>query len=168
MLHTNGKHDPQEDGSQIQREIFATVSPNEVIPVTTYVARGLPRCFISSVAVFALAFLMPNISFSQDQSSPPASSSPDNSAQNKAQGSTADQQLENTTDRMTSKKVRQALMADKSLSTYAHNVKIITQNGVVTLKGPVNSAEEKQAIASKAAEVVGSPDKVSNQLTVKQ
>jgi hyperosmotically inducible protein len=69
---------------------------------------------------------------------------------------------------MTTKKVRQALMADKSLSTYAHNVKIITQDGVVTLKGPVNSEEEKQNIASKAAEVVGSLDKVTNQLTVKQ
>lgn len=144
------------------------MSPNEVIAVTTYVAKGLRRAFITGIVVFAPAFLIPNVSLSQDQSTPPASASPDNSAQNKAQGSTADQQLENTTDRMTSKKVRQALMADKSLSTYAHNVKIITQNGVVTLKGPVNSAEEKQAIASKAAEVAGSPDKVSNQLTVKQ
>ena len=59
-------------------------------------------------------------------------------------------------------------MEDKSLSTYAHNVKIITQDGFVTLKGPVNSEEEKQSIASKAAEVVGSPNKVTNQLTVKQ
>jgi len=81
---------------------------------------------------------------------------------------TADQQKENSADRMTTKKVRQVLIADKSLSTYAHNVKIVTQNGVVTLKGPVGSDEEKQNIASKAADVVGSPDKVVNQLTVKQ
>ena len=46
-------------------------------------------------------------------------------------------------------------MQDKSLSTYAHNVKIITQNGMVTLKGPVHSAEEKQAIESKATAVAG-------------
>jgi osmotically-inducible protein OsmY len=50
---------------------------------------------------------------------------------------------------------------------YGHNVKIITRNGAVTLKGPVHSEEEKQAIASKAADVVGQ-DKVTNQLTVKQ
>jgi hyperosmotically inducible periplasmic protein len=58
-------------------------------------------------------------------------------------------------------------MADKSLSTYAHNVKIITQNGSVTLKGPVHSDDEKEKIASAAASVVGS-EKVTNQITVKQ
>jgi osmotically-inducible protein OsmY len=57
---------------------------------------------------------------------------------------------------------------DKGLSTYAHNVKIITVNGQVTLKGPVKSEEEKQTIASKAAEVAGSPDEVNNQLSIKQ
>ena len=59
-------------------------------------------------------------------------------------------------------------MADKSLSTYAHNVKIIAKDGSVTLKGPVRSEQEKQTIASKAESIVGSPDKVTNQLTVKQ
>jgi osmotically-inducible protein OsmY len=94
--------------------------------------------------------------------------SPDNSAKNKAHSRTADQQSEATSDRMVTKKIRQSLIADKSLSMYAHNVKIIAQNGMVTLKGPVRSQDEKSAIASKAAEVVGSPDKVTNQLTVKQ
>ena len=126
------------------------------------------KALTSGAVLLAFVSLVPLTSFGQDQSNPPASTSPDNSSQNKAQGTTADQQKENTADRMTTKKVRQALIADKSLSTYAHNVKIITQNGVVTLKGPVGSQEEKQEIASKAADVVGSPDKVSNQLTVKQ
>jgi hyperosmotically inducible periplasmic protein len=120
------------------------------------------------VVLLAAISLVPTTFFGQDQSSPPASTSSDNSAKNKAHSNTADQQPENKTDRMTTKKIRQALMADKSLSTYAHNVKIVTQNGIVTLKGPVNSEEEKQSIASKAAEVVGSPDKVTNELTVKQ
>jgi len=64
-------------------------------------------------------------------------------------------------------KIRQSIVADKSLSTYAHNVKIITQDGQVTLKGPVQNEEEKQAIASRAADVAGT-GKVNNQLTVKQ
>jgi osmotically-inducible protein OsmY len=96
------------------------------------------------------------------------SGSPDNSAQNKAHNTTSDQQSEATSDRMLTKKIRQAIVADKSLSTYGHNVKIIVQNGSVTLKGPVHSEEEKQTIASKAAEITGSPNKVSNQLSVKQ
>jgi osmotically-inducible protein OsmY len=78
---------------------------------------------------------------------------------------TADQQSNNRSDTDITKQVRRALVADKSLSTYAHNVKIITQNGSVTLKGPVRSAEEKQAVEQKAAAVVGA-DHVSSQLAV--
>ena len=111
---------------------------------------------------------MPMAAFCQDQSSPPTTTTPDNSAKNKAHVDTADQQSEATSDRMLTKKIRQSLIADKSLSTYGHNVKIITKDGMVTLKGPVRSEDEKSAIASKAAEVAGSPDKVTNQLTVKQ
>ena len=57
-------------------------------------------------------------------------------------------------------------MNDKSLSTYAHNVKIITQEGQVTLKGPVRSESEKQTIETKATEVAGA-NKVTNELNVK-
>lgn len=92
---------------------------------------------------------------------------PDNSGRNKAHAKTADQQKDNTSDREITRKIRASVVADKSLSTYAHNVKIIAQNGAVTLKGPVHSDEEKQAVASKAAEVVGQ-DKVTDQLTVKK
>ena len=57
-------------------------------------------------------------------------------------------------------------MDDKSLSTYAHNVKMISQNGKVTLKGPVRSEEEKQTIEQKATEVAGAGN-VTNEITVK-
>ena len=49
-------------------------------------------------------------------------------------------------------------MKDKSLSTYAHNVKIVTQDGQVTLKGPVRSEDEKKAIEAKATEGAGTKD----------
>jgi osmotically-inducible protein OsmY len=54
---------------------------------------------------------------------------------------------------------------DKTLSTYSHNIKIITQNGKVTLKGPVRSDEEKSNIEAKAAAIAGA-DNVSDLLTV--
>ena len=57
-------------------------------------------------------------------------------------------------------------MKNSSLSSYAHNVKIVSQNGKVTLKGSLRSEKDKQSIAAKAAEVVGA-DKVTNQLEVK-
>ena len=94
---------------------------------------------------------------------------PDNTKMNQADRSndqpTADQQKNNPSDRELTQHVRQAIMQDKSLSTYAHNVKIISQNGVVTLKGPVRSDDERRAIEAKANEVAGK-DKVVNELTV--
>jgi osmotically-inducible protein OsmY len=60
-------------------------------------------------------------------------------SQNKNQAQTADNQANAKSDRLTTQKLRKAIMADKSLSTYAHNVKIITTDGALTLKGPVQS-----------------------------
>ena len=96
-----------------------------------------------------------------------AQTAPDNSKQNQNQSPTADNQSNATADRQTTANIRKAIIADKNLSTYAHNVKIITSNGAVTLKGPVKSEDEKQQIATDAASVV-SADKITNNLTVKQ
>jgi osmotically-inducible protein OsmY len=103
---------------------------------------------------------------SQDNTQQPA---PDNSKTNKRDrdkaSPTADQQKMNPTDRELTRKIRAALHQDKSLSTYAHNVKIVTQDGRVTLRGPVRSDEEKAAIESKATEVAGAGN-VTNELEV--
>ena len=94
---------------------------------------------------------------------------PDNSRANRIQNQTqtADQGKNDKLDRMTTAKIRRAVVADKSLSMYAHNVKIIVVGGAVTLKGPVHSEAEKQAVADKAAQVAGA-GKVDNQITIKQ
>jgi osmotically-inducible protein OsmY len=97
---------------------------------------------------------------------------PDNTQVNKrdrATGeATADQQKNNRTDLDLTKDIRKSIMDDKSLSTYAHNVKIISQNGTVTLKGPVKSEDEKSSIVSKAMSIAGGADKVVDQMSVKQ
>lgn len=126
--------------------------------------------FRTAVPACALLLLCgaPILVRAQEQSSQPSQTAPDNSARNKDHGTTADQQPSNKSDTEITRDIRRSIVSDKSLSTYAHNVKIITQNGAVTLKGPVHSDEEKQTVASKAAEVVGGPDKVTNELTVKQ
>jgi hyperosmotically inducible protein len=90
---------------------------------------------------------------------------PDNSAQNKNQDQTAQNQSSAESDRELTAKVRRAIMADKDLSTYAHNIKIITRNGSVTLKGPIKSDDEKQKIESDVAGVV-SRDSIVDHLTV--
>jgi len=94
---------------------------------------------------------------------------PDNSKVNRrdrSQGEpTADQQKENTSDRQLAAQIRRAVVKDKSLSSSAHNIKIIAQNGTVTLKGPVKSQEEKEAIEGNAAEIAGA-NKVTSKLQV--
>lgn len=110
-------------------------------------------CLLTGTGIFAGA---------QDQQT-----APDNSRVNKDRSQpTADQQKENRSDRDITKQIRQSVMKDKSLSTYAHNVKIISQDGMVTLRGVVRSDDEKHVVEAKAAEVVGQ-DKVTSQLEVK-
>jgi len=96
---------------------------------------------------------------------------PDNTKVNKQDRNpgavTAEKQNGSVSDRDLTAKIRKAIMAEKSLSTYAHNVKIVSQDGTVTLKGPVRSDAEVQTIIGKATEIAGSPSKVVNQLEVK-
>ena len=97
------------------------------------------------------------------------STKPDNTKANQRDrnpnATTADQQKMNSADTELTKKIRSALMGDKSLSSYAHNVKVISQDGTVTLKGPVRSEEEKAAVEAKANEAAGGA-KVVSELSV--
>lgn len=114
------------------------------------------------VAACAATVLVCSLSYVQAQGQ-----APDNSSQNKSQSRTADDQTNAKTDRLTTAGVRKAIVADKKLSTYAHNVKIITHDGHVTLKGPVKSEEEKQQVLADAASALPAAN-ISNELTVKE
>lgn len=95
---------------------------------------------------------------------------PDNTKTNQRDRSstavTADQGKNNAADRELAQKIRKSITSDSSLSTYAHNVKVIAQAGKVTLKGPVRSDEEKQSVEQKATEVAGAGN-VVDEVTVK-
>jgi len=95
---------------------------------------------------------------------------PDNSAVNArdrdAGAVTADQQSNTKSDVELIRKIRRAVVKDQSLSTMAHNVKIVSANGSVILRGPVKTDGEKTAIGNIAQHIAG-PDKVDNQLEVK-
>jgi hyperosmotically inducible periplasmic protein len=77
------------------------------------------------------------------------------------------QQSNKASDIKTTAEIRRALINNKSLSVRAHNVTIITQDGKVTLKGAVTSADEKQTVESAAARVAGTGN-VDDQLTIHQ
>jgi osmotically-inducible protein OsmY len=90
---------------------------------------------------------------------------PDNTRENKNSRPTAGQAKETKADRDLAAKIRKSVVDDKSLSTNAHNVKIIVENGVVTLRGPVDTSEEREAIQAKAKQLTNASD-VHNELTV--
>lgn len=95
---------------------------------------------------------------------------PDNTGVNKRDRQdtevTADEQGQSTADIEITRKIRRAIRENDSLSTYAQNIKIITKNGMVTLKGPVHSEHEKSTIEAKAAAVAGKA-KVKNEIEIK-
>lgn len=120
-------------------------------------------------ALVAAAVLVLDLSLlSQAQTTNPPTTKPDNTKVNERDrhdgALTADQQ-DGKSDTDVTRRVRQAIVKDKTLSTYAHNVKVITQGGVVTLRGPVRSEEEKQTVASLATQVVGAAN-VRNELEI--
>ncbi len=127
--------------------------------------KNIVRTFLCTGLLLGVGVLM-HAQEPNSQTPPAADNTKTNERDRRTNEPTADQQKDNRSDRDITQQIRQSIVKDKSLSTYAHNVKVITQQGQVTLKGPVQSEDEKKAIESKAAEVVGA-NKVSSELNVK-
>jgi len=112
--------------------------------------------------VFSGALLVP--------STIPAAQNSDNTAVNKQDRDTtapnADQAKNTTSDVQMMQRIRRQIVDDKSLSTDAHNVKIVARNGKVTLRGPVHSDEEKRTVEEYARKIAGDAN-VNSELTVK-
>jgi len=94
-----------------------------------------------------------------------AANTANNQPDQMAAAPTADQQGNGKSDLQLTASIRRSIVADGSLSTDAHNVKIVVQNGIATLKGPVRTQDEKAAIEAKAAAVVGQ-DHVVDQMEI--
>jgi osmotically-inducible protein OsmY len=116
----------------------------------------------SSALAAAIAVATAGLSVAQE---PKADNTKVNTRDRDKGAVTADQQKNDAADRQATQKIRQALMRDKSLSSYAHNVKIVATAGTVTLKGPVRTDAEKQTVEARATEVVGTGH-VVNELSV--
>jgi hyperosmotically inducible protein len=128
--------------------------------MTLYRKLGMEALVLSSCLLLGASMPAKMMSHQDQQTAP------DNSKANQnTNAPTADQQKMNPADRDLTKKIRMALHDDQSLSMYAHNIKIISQDGKVTLRGPVRSEEEKAAIEAKAVAVAGDGN-VTNHLHV--
>jgi len=112
-----------------------------------------------STSLIVGALLIPVTFGRASAQSAPAKSALDNSAQNERDRNHATltpmDQSNKPGDIEISKRIRSALVADDQLSTEAKNVKIITIDGAVTLRGPVKSDQEKATILAKATQLAG-------------
>ena len=131
----------------------------------SYINRGV---FVTAALLMAS---VPTFGGAEDRATTPAEAQvPANNTGRNARDSdgntmTADKQSNSKDDLEITRRIRAAIMDDKSLSTSARNVKIVTVDRVVTLRGPVVSAEEKSTVAGKAKNVAG-VSKVDNQLEI--
>ena len=123
----------------------------------------LPRLLLPlGLLVFGVSLMATPILWYQETQQPAR----DNTKKSKRQTTlTADQQKMNPSDRALTQKIRKAIHRDKSLSTYGRNIKIFTQDGKVTLRGPVRSEEEKNNLQLKAV-AVAKEENVTNQLEI--
>ena len=107
---------------------------------------------ISATVLIAATFLANAPAF------PQGTAAADNSKSNKidpsARAATADDQKNDKQDLLLAQQIRKSVIADKSLSTYAHNVKIVAVGGNVTLSGVVRTQAEKEAVGTKAQAIV--------------
>jgi hyperosmotically inducible periplasmic protein len=111
--------------------------------------------FVSSLLVCMLGFGLSLAAQASNRQTAPPDNTKTNKRDREQRQPTADQQNQNRPDREITRDIRRSITNDKGLSTDARNIKIITQNGNVTLRGPVRSEEEKRSIEAKANEVAG-------------
>jgi hyperosmotically inducible protein len=140
--HSGYSLQPDINGNSMKKLVFASVL-------------AAPALLIGTPAIAQSASQAP----SSTVHAASATVAPDNAKSNQAdpsnRDSTADKQKNDPADIGLVKRIRQSVMADKGLSTYAHNVKIVAVNGTVTLNGVVNTTEEKTSIGQKATAVAG-------------
>jgi len=118
--------------------------------------------------LLASAFVAAQTPPASDPENGTQTTSPDNTRSNRDLSNrehSADKQSNAQSDVDLSARIRRSVMDDKSLSTDGHNVKIVADNGSVTLSGVVPSDAEKMKIEKKAASVAGK-DRVTNNIRV--
>jgi hyperosmotically inducible protein len=120
----------------------------------------IPTALVAALAMTAAA------ASAQDSAPAPDNAKANGSSMNSTDSmSTAQGQRNDSTDISLARQIRKSVIADKSLSTYAHNVKIVAVNGAVTLNGVVRDSHEKNVIETKARSIAGAGN-VTDDLTI--
>jgi hyperosmotically inducible periplasmic protein len=129
----------------------------------------MKQVLLCALALLVLAGYSGTAHAADKTAATPSQTAPDNTGRNvRDRGGdsvTPGDQSNKKADLNLTQRIRKAIMADKSLSTNAKNVKIITANGIVTLRGPVNTPQEKATIEARAQNIAGA-NNVDSQLEV--
>jgi osmotically-inducible protein OsmY len=129
----------------------------------------IQKVLLCALALLVLGGYTGTVGAADKTATTPSQTAPDNTGRNvRDRGGdtvTPSDQSNKKADLHLTQQIRKAIMADKSLSTNAKNVKIITTNGLVTLRGPVNTPQEKATIEAKAQGIAGT-NNVESQLEI--
>jgi hyperosmotically inducible periplasmic protein len=129
----------------------------------------IKQVLFGALALLVLAGYTGTVHAADKTAASPSQTAPDNTGRNvRDRGGdtmTPVDQSNDKADLNLTQELRKAIMADDSLSTNAKNVKIITANGIVTLRGPVNTTQEKATIEAKAQSIAGA-NNVDSQLEI--
>jgi hyperosmotically inducible protein len=123
------------------------------------------RSFIVMTIVISALLGMGTVTLAENATSPAVNNSAINVRDRDTRAITPGQQSNSKNDLELTRQIRRAVEKDDSLSMQAHNVKIISMNGIVTLRGPVKTRHDKLAIDKKARQIAG-VDNVNNLLQV--
>ena len=110
---------------------------------------------LSALLLIAALLFSARAGSAQAQGTPAVDNSAVNQRDRRHQTLTPFDQSTQPKDVQMTRDIRRSLVKDDTLSTDARNIKIITANGAVTLRGPVETAQEKAAIVAKVAQVTG-------------
>lgn len=129
----------------------------------------IKKVLLCALALLVLAGYTGTAHAADKTAATPSQTAPDNTGRNVrdrgGETMTPGDQSNEKADLNLTQEIRKAIMADDSLSMNAKNVKIITANGVVTLRGPVNTPQEKATIEAKAQSIAGASN-VDSQLEI--
>jgi hyperosmotically inducible periplasmic protein len=123
----------------------------------------LTRIFLGLACLSAFSLT----AFAADDEKAKADNTATNERDRSGQTKTSGDQSNSPADLKITQTIRQALMKDRELSTTAKNIKIITANGQVTLRGPVKNAQEKAKIDQIARSAAGGAQ-INDQIDVKR
>jgi hypothetical protein len=150
----------------VQRACALTLGVNRMRISPTFITLSLALGSASALAADRPAQSEAPVPAVQGQVTPKADNTAVNTRDKSGATQTPQKQTTGVDDRELVAAVRRAVVDDKSLSTSAHNVKIVANNGVVTLRGPVRSNDERVKVEKLAQQVTG-VSSVENQLDIK-